>query len=376
MSQKIAILGGGQLGRMLIQSAINWNIDLEILDPNPEAPCANLVERFVVGDLQDEEAVFQFAQNADVVSIEIEHVSVEALERLEQAGKKVYPQPQVLRIIQDKGLQKQFFAQHQIPSSPFILLEEKADLKAQQDFLPAFQKLRKGGYDGKGVQAIKNPTDFEKAFTAPSLLEQAVEVEKELSVIVARNASGDISCFPPVELVFDPRYNLVDYLLAPAQIPEAVSKAAEALAQRVAEAFEVVGLLAVEMFWAKDGQLLVNEVAPRPHNSGHHSIEANITSQFEQHLRCLLNFPLGDTRSRNLAAMLNLVGAEGHQGEAHYEGLEEALQMNGVYVHLYGKNITKPGRKMGHITVLGDKLDDLSTKIDRLKTLLSVVSKA
>lgn len=359
---------------MLIQAATDWNLDMHIMDPNPEAPCVDTASTFVVGDLTDYEAVYAFGKGKDVLTIEIENVNVEALEALEREGVTVYPQPRVIRTIQDKRLQKQFYEAHQIPSAPFILTDDAAAAQAHADFLPAFHKLGTGGYDGRGVVNLRSVADLHKAFDAPSLLEKAVDIEKEIAVIVARNPSGEVVAFPPVELVFDPELNLVDYLLSPAQIPAEVAEEAVAIAQRVIRDLDMIGLLAVELFYSKSGEVLVNEVAPRPHNSGHHSIEANVTSQFQQHLRAILDLPLGDTSVRCPGAMVNILGADGHTGAARYEGLAELLGTSGVYVHLYGKAVTKPGRKMGHFTLIDDSVEALRDKVDRLKGVLRVVA--
>ncbi len=367
MQKKIGILGGGQLGRMLLQAAISYPFEIHILDPDPEAPCRAYCHHFQQGNLQDFDRVYHFGKGLDILTIEIEHVNVDALERLEREGLQVYPSSQSIRIIQDKRIQKQFFKTQQIPTAPFVLINHPEELVQHLDFLPAFQKLGKEGYDGRGVQALQSSDDFHKAFAAPSLLEKKIDFVKELAVMVARNPQGEIRCFPPVEMVFDPQLNLVDYLLAPAQIGEAKAQEAIALAEKVIQAFPIVGLLAVEMFLTPEGELLVNEVAPRPHNSGHHSIEGNYTSQFEQHLRAITSLPLGCTDSKGYAAMVNLLGAEGHQGPARYEGLEPLLKLKGAYVHLYGKKTTKPGRKMGHVTLIDEDLSALEEKIDFVK---------
>ena len=373
-NKKVGVLGGGQLGLMLLQAAIDWNLNVKIIDA-VDAPCAPIAPEFVTGSLQDYEAVYQFGQDVDVVTIEIEKVNVDALEALEREGKKVFPQPHLIRLIQDKRTQKQFYREHGLPTADFILTDNRADVANYVDFLPAFHKLGRDGYDGKGVQRIATPADFDKAFDAPGLLEKAVDFEKELAVIVARNEKGEMATFPTVEMVFHPEANLVEYLFAPAEIPVEVEQQAESLAKKTAEALGIVGLLAVEMFLTKDGQVLINEVAPRPHNSGHHTIRANVTSQFEQHWRAILNLPLGDTTAYTPAAMVNLLGEEGHTGPAHYEGMDEVLATQGVFPFLYGKKITKPFRKMGHITVTDSSLAKLKTKAEWVKGALKVVTK-
>ncbi len=371
---KIGVLGGGQLGLMLLQAAIDWNLNISILDPDPNAPCAELVHVFRCGDLQDFQTVYDFGLAMDVITIEIEKVNVDALEALERAGKKVFPQPHVLRIIQNKRRQKQFYRDNHLPTADFILTQNQADAALYPDFLPAFHKLGRDGYDGRGVQRLDSPTDFAKAFDAPGLLEKAVDFDKELAVIVARNERGEVQTFPTVEMVFHPEANLVSYLFAPAQIAESVNERAQELALQTAEAFGIVGVLAVEMFLTKDGELLINEAAPRPHNSGHQSIRANVTSQYEQHWRAILGLPLGATTAYSPAAMVNLLGHEAHTGPVSYQGLETLLEMPGVFVFLYGKKTTKPFRKMGHVTVMDASVDALRAKVSTVQAAVRVVS--
>jgi len=371
---KLGVLGGGQLGRMLIQAATDWNLEIHILDGNPEAPCKNTASVFQAGSINDYETVYNFGKTVDVLTVEIENVNVEALEQLEKEGLKVFPQPRVLKIIKDKRLQKQFYLDHDIPTSDFILVENKADVEANIDFLPAFNKLGTEGYDGKGVVSLKNSEDLNKAFDKGGLLEKAVDIEKELAIIVARNENGELTAFPPVEMVFNPKYNLVDYLFSPAQISEEVAAKATAIAKKVITDFDMTGILAVELFLSKSGKILVNEVAPRPHNSGHQTIEANITSQFQQHLRAVLNFPLGDTSIRTPGAMINILGAEGYTGDAKYQNLDKLLSESGVFVHLYGKKLTKPSRKMGHLTIIDKDIESLKEKVEQLKDVLQVVA--
>jgi len=371
-SLKLGLLGGGQLGRMMIQSAINYNLDVSVLDPDPNAPCVHLVENFTVGKLTDEEVVFNWGKNFDLVTIEIEHVSVAALKRLVNDGVKVFPQPEVIELIQNKRKQKTFYKANRIPTAEFVLTENAKDVRTHIDWLPAVNKLGEAGYDGRGVQMIRADEDVDKAFDQPGLLEKLVDFELELSVIVARNEAGEKKCFPVVQLEFHPEHNLVEYLFAPAEISTAIKEKAYQLAEDVIEKLEMVGLLAVEMFLTKEGELLVNEVAPRTHNSGHHTIEANVTSQFEQHLRAILDLPLGSTDLRTPAAMVNLLGEDGHTGEAKYQGLEECMAMTDVYVHLYGKKITKPFRKMGHVTITEEDIEELKSKTLKVKGTLKV----
>jgi len=371
---KVGILGGGQLGRMFIQSAINYNFYIKILDPDQQAPCSAIANEFVNGKLDDFNSVYKFGKDCDVITIEIEHVNVEALKKLEQEGKKVFPQPHILEIIQDKGLQKMFYQRNNIPTPDFFLVEKKEDISKFSNYFPFFQKMRKGGYDGKGVVKLDNPTDLSKAFDVPSVLEMLVDFDKEISVIIARNESGETACFPVVECAFNPEANLVEFLFSPANITKKVEKEAYKIAAQVANAFQIVGLLAVELFVTKDGKVLVNEVAPRAHNSGHQTIEGNITSQFEQHLRAVLNLPLGDTSITQPSVMVNVLGEKGFEGNATYQGIYEIMKWSGVHLHLYGKKTTKSFRKMGHVTVTANTLDEAISKAKKVKDTLKVVA--
>ena len=373
-TKKLGILGGGQLGRMIIQAAIDFDFTIKTLDPDINAPCKYISHEFVSGSLQDYDTVMAFGEDCDVITIEIENVNVEALEALEKQGKSVFPQPSVLRIIQDKRLQKQFYIDHHLPTAEFILTDNQAATRLHVDFLPAVHKLGQGGYDGKGVQVIRTEADFSKAFEQPGVLEKMIDFEKELAVIVARNENGETQTFPVVEMVFHPEANLVEYLFAPADISDAMAKKAEAIAIQTANAFGIVGLLAVELFQTKTGEILINEVAPRPHNSGHQSIRSNDVSQFEQHLRAIFNLPLGSTRAHSKAAMVNLLGEDGYTGEAIYEGMDEILSVEGVHPFLYGKRITKPFRKMGHITIVDQDFEKLKEKVIFVKDKLKVIA--
>ncbi len=371
---KLGILGGGQLGRMMIQSAIDFNIDIGVLDPDAQAPCKHLATYFQVGSLTDFDTVYQFGKNYDVVTIEIENVNTEALKQLQSEGVKVFPEPEVIALIQDKRAQKLFYQQHHIPTAPFILTEKQADLYQHLSFLPAVHKLGREGYDGRGVQKIRTEEEIKNGFDQPGLLEKLIDFDKEISVIVARNEQGETKTFPVVELVFHPEKNLVEYLFAPAQISAETENKAEAIAREVIQKLGMTGLLAVEMFVTKSGEVLVNEVAPRTHNSGHHTIEANVTSQFEQHIRAILNMPLGSTTTKVPAAMVNLLGEEGFTGLARYEGLEKALALEGVKIHLYGKKMTKPFRKMGHVTIIDQNSERLKEKVKQVKSSLKVIA--
>ncbi|MCT1529501.1 5-(carboxyamino)imidazole ribonucleotide synthase [Sphingobacterium daejeonense] len=367
---RLGILGGGQLGRMLIQEAINFNVNIHVLDPDPNAPCKKLCNQFEVGSLSDFDTVYNFGKDLDMVTIEIEKVNVEALEALENEGVLVFPQSRVIRLIQDKGLQKQFFKQNDIPTSAFQFVSNKEGLANCQIQLPYIQKLRKDGYDGKGVKKINSSADFADAFDAPSIVEELVDFEKEIAVMVARNDKGDMATFPMVEMEFNPQANLVEFLISPSTYSFDIQSKAESIAMKIANDLQIVGVLAVEMFLTKEGDILVNELAPRPHNSGHQTIEGNFTSQFGQHLRAIFNLPLGNTESRANAIMVNLLGEEGYEGLAKYEGIEEALAIDGVYVHLYGKKYTKPFRKMGHVTIVNQ---DRATAIENARKVQELI---
>lgn len=372
-TSKVGVLGGGQLGRMLIQSGIDFNIPFKILDPDAHAPCASISE-FVHGKLKDFDTVLSFGEDCDIITIEIEHVNTDALKALEARGKRVYPQPAVIELIQDKRKQKQFYADTGIPTAPFTLVENAADVKNKATVFPVVNKLGKEGYDGRGVQILRSQTDLTKAFDAPGLLESLIDFDKEIAVIVARNASGEVKTFPAVEMVFHPEQNLVEYLYSPAQLSDHVLNEAERIARTVIDKLGMVGLLAVEMFVTKSGEVLVNEIAPRPHNSGHQTIETNVTSQYEQHLRAILNLPLGDPSITRPSAMINLLGEAGHEGIARYEGFADVMAIPGVHVHLYGKQLTKPFRKMGHVTIADNDPSELKRKVQLVKRTLKVIS--
>ena len=370
---KLGVIGGGQLGRMLIQETINYNIHVFTLDPDANAPCKSIAHGFTVGSLTDFDTVYNFGQQLDVITVEIENVSIEALEKLEKEGKKVFPQPAVLKIIQDKGLQKQFYQEHGIPTLPFFLINDRSEIKKFEEEFPFMQKMRKGGYDGKGVTALRSMNDIETAFDVPSVLEKFVDFQKELAVIVARNEKGETAVYPTVECEFSTEANLVEFLFAPADITPEIEAKAKELAIQIIEQLGMVGILAVEFFLSKQGELYVNEIAPRPHNSGHHTIECNRTSQFEQHLRSVLNLPLGATDLIQPGVMINLLGEKGFEGQAIYQGLEEAMQISGVHPHIYGKETTKPFRKMGHVTIAKPVLEDAKNTGRKIKELIKVV---
>lgn len=371
---KLGILGGGQLGRMLIQEAINYNLTTLVLDPDTDAPCKHLTNYFECGSITDFDTVYNFGKKADIITIEIEKVNIEALEQLEKEGKQVFPQSRVIRLIQDKGVQKQFFKENNIPTATFQLVNTKTDMRNSSFSFPYIVKQRRDGYDGKGVMKINHAGEIEQAFDGPCLIEELVDFEKEIAVIVARNSNGDTKTFPMVEMEFNTEANLVEFLISPSTYPEALQHKAEAIAKNIAASLNITGLLAVEMFVTKNGDLLVNELAPRPHNSGHHTIEGNYVSQFEQHLRAIFNLPLGDTRSISNAVMINLLGEKSHNGVARYEGLEKVMAIDGVYIHLYGKKYTKPFRKMGHITVVDQNRESAIQKANYIKNTLKVIS--
>ncbi|MFY8077181.1 MAG: 5-(carboxyamino)imidazole ribonucleotide synthase [Flavobacteriales bacterium] len=374
LTTKLGILGGGQLGRMLIQEAVNFNIHISVLDPAVNAPCADLANNFVVGNFNDYQTVLDFGKTVDILTIEIEHVNIEALEELERLGKKVFPTPQALRTIQDKGLQKQFYKANNIPTAPFHLIDNAEDALLFKEKGPFMQKLRKGGYDGKGVTPLRTEAEFNAAFNAPSVLEEFVPFVKELAVIVARNESGEIATFPLVEMEFNPEANLVEFIFSPAHVNADVEGNAKKIASDIANKLQHVGLLAIELFLTADGNLLVNEIAPRPHNSGHHTIEACFVSQYGMHLRAILNMPLGSTGLRTPAVMINLLGEKGFEGKARYENIEEVLHTEGAYIHLYGKEDTKPFRKMGHITVCNLNLEEAKETARRFLKEVRVIS--
>jgi len=371
---KLGILGGGQLGRMLIQEAISYNLTTLVLDPDTDAPCKHIANYFECGSITDFDTVYNFGKKADVITIEIERVNIEALEQLEKEGKMVFPQARVIRLIQDKGVQKQFFKENDIPTAPFQLANTKEDMMNSNIPFPYMLKQRKDGYDGKGVMKINTAADLEYAFDSPCLIEELVNFEKEIAVIVSRNSNGDVRTFPMVEMEFNAEANLVEFLISPSTYPDHIQERAETIAKNIAAALNITGLLAVEMFITHNGEILVNELAPRPHNSGHHTIEGNYVSQFEQHLRSVCNLPLGDTRAVSNAVMINLLGEKGHEGVAKYQGMEKVMAIEGVYIHLYGKKYTKPFRKMGHITIIDQNREAAIEKANFIKETLKVIS--
>lgn len=374
-SFKLGILGGGQLGRMFIQEAMNYNVHVHILENDELAPAALNATYFTKGDITNYDDVMAFGRTLNVLTVEIENVNIQALFDLEKAGVEVYPQPRVLEIIRDKGLQKSFYVKNNIPTSKFHLVEEDPEESVLLNHIPFVHKLRTGGYDGKGVQIIKSTDDVQNTFKEASIIEELIDFEKELSVIVSRNKSGETAVYPTVECEFN-EVNLVSFLFSPADISVEIEQNARELAIKVIDSLDMVGILAVEMFLLKNGDLLVNEVAPRPHNSGHHTIECNLTSQFEQHMRSVLNWPLGSTEMILNGAMINLIGEEGYNGPAYYDGMEKILSNKNAFLHLYGKETTKPFRKMGHLTVATESMVKTKKIADELKNAIKVISKS
>lgn len=371
---KVGILGGGQLGRMLLECASQFDVETFVLENDENCPACKLCDHFCKGDIRDYDAVYAFGKNVDCLTIEIEQVNVEALEQLEKEGKRIIPKPSVLKTIRNKISQKEFYQKHQIPSSDFRITENNAALLQHIDFLPAVHKIGIGGYDGKGVQVLKSQLDISLGFNEPSVLEKMADIDKEIAVMVAVNEKGELAVFPPVEMVFDPQLNLLDYQICPANASsEKLYKAIE-ISTLLVKKFNSPGIFAVELFIEKNGNIVVNETAPRVHNSGHHSIEAIATSQFKMLWQVLLNLPLGATNMISSSLMVNIVGAEGNAGPVCYTGMEKLSENPSIFVHLYGKTLTKPGRKMGHVTALVPDLNDATTQAHWIKSTLKAVT--
>jgi len=371
---KIGILGGGQLGRMLLQAAANYPVETYLMENDPSCPAAHLCHHFTLGDIKNFDAVYNFGKGLNALTIEIESVNEDALEKLELEGVKIFPKPSALRIIKNKILQKQYYKSLQIPSPEFVVTQTLDDLKHHHSFLPAVHKIGMGGYDGRGVQVIKTKEDISRGFDAPGVLEKMVAIDKEIAQIVAINEKGETTLYPPVDMVFDPDLNLLKYQISPAPLPEEICWKIEAIAVAVVKGLKSPGIFAVELFVTKKGEVLVNETAPRVHNSGHHTIEANYSSQFDMLWRIMLGYPLGNPDAILSAAIVNLLGEDGCNGPARYEGLEEVLGMDNVFVHIYGKKQTKPGRKMGHVTILSNEKQELIHKARHIGQLLKVVA--
>ncbi|WP_372766983.1 5-(carboxyamino)imidazole ribonucleotide synthase [Lutibacter sp.] len=371
---RLGVLGGGQLGRMLLAETQKFDIYTSILDSSSEAPCAQICNEFHQGSLMDFDTVYNFGKKVDLLTIEIEHVNIEALIKLEKEGLEIFPQPSVLQIIQHKGKQKDFFVRNNIPTSKHKIFSSLNALKSESLTFPFVWKSAQFGYDGTGVKMVKNQNDIDLLPENECIVEELIPFKNELAVIVARNKNGEIKTYPVVEMEFHPEANQVEYVICPARISDEVAEKAKNIALKTAKAFEHVGLLAVEMFQTENDEILVNEVAPRTHNSGHYSIEASYTSQFEQHLRSILNLPLGNTDSKVAGIMVNLVGEEGFSGDVIYENIEEILKMKGVTPHIYGKKQTRPFRKMGHVTIVNNNLTEARKIAEEVKNIIRVIS--
>ncbi len=368
---RLGVLGAGQLGRMLIPSALDLSLQLSFLDQE-EAPCRSYCDHFVCGDFRDYETVCRFGRRCDLVTIEIEDVNCDALAQLADEGIVVHPAPHIIALVQDKLKQKQFLQSHHFPTANFRAISSKQQLEKER--FPLVQKLRQGGYDGRGVLVLKSANELHRAFDAPSLCEPLLEIESEIALLVARNWNGERALYPPVSMCFHPEANLMELLLAPAQLSSSLRRQAEELVLDLAEALQICGVLAVEMFVLSGSRLFINELAPRPHNSAHYTIDAAHASQFEQHLRGILGLPLAPTQLISAAASMNLLGADGFFGKARYAGLEKILATPGAHLHLYGKQETKPFRKMGHITVLDKSVKKAEATIRQIGSMVRVFS--
>jgi len=367
---KIGILGGGQLGRMLLQAAANYPVETYVLENEDDCPAAHLCHHFTKGDIKDHDAVLAFGKGLDAITIEIENVNIEALEELESQGVKIFPKPSVLKTIKNKILQKEYYRDNQVPTAEFVVSDSKQYVSSMEHFLPFVQKKATGGYDGKGVQVIKDAKELDNAWDGPAVLEKKVNIEKEIAQLVAINEKGETALYPPVQMVFDPYLNLLDHQIAPADLNEKVLWKVEAISLAVVRNFRSPGIFAIEMFIDKQGDVLVNETAPRVHNSGHHTIEAHYSSQFDMLWRIMLGYPLGNTDAILPSIMVNIIGAEGCSGKVQYDGLAEVLSIENAFVHLYGKKETRPGRKMGHVTVLSKDKQELLHQSNKIKRTL------
>ncbi len=376
---RLGILGGGQLGKMLLYETRKFDIHTKVLDASPDAPCRIACDEFILGSLMDFDAVYGFGKKVDLLTIEIENVNLQALEKLEDEGTLVFPPTKALKVIQNKAKQKLFYTDHAIPTAKFSRFAYKSEIEDSIQngglHFPFIWKAAQFGYDGQGVKVIRKIEDLNGLPPGECIAEEMIDFKNELAVIVARSAKGEIATYPVVEMEFHPEANQVEYVICPARIDAKIAKAARDIALKVSEKIATVGLLAVEMFLTQDDRILVNEVAPRPHNSGHFSIEASYTNQFEQHLRSILNLPLGNTNSKVAAVMVNLVGAEGHSGDVVYENIEKILALPGVTPHIYGKKQTRPFRKMGHVTIVDPNIDQARKTAQQVKETIKVVSK-
>ena len=378
-SKTIGILGGGQLGKMLLSTTRKWDIKTKVLDNNPNAPAKLSCNEFHVGNLMDYQTVLNFAKNIDVLTIEIENVNIKALEEIEKKGIKVYPQPNILKIIQNKLKQKLFYKKHKIPTALFKEFESKKFIKEKVMHgdlcFPFVWKSNSMGYDGYGVKIIKSNRDLEKLNDCPGFIEDLIEIKKELSVIVCRNEKGEIKNFPVVEMIFDNDSNQVEYIISPARINNETSKRAISIALKLSKIYNHIGIMAIELFLTTDNEILINEVAPRPHNSGHFSIEMSYTNQFEQHVRAILGLPLGETKNKISGVMVNLVGEKKHNGPVKYSNIDQIMTIDGVTPHIYGKKETRPNRKMGHVTIVNEKLENAIKIAKTVKETIKVISK-
>ena len=374
----LGILGGGQLGKILLYETRKFDIKTSVLDPSKNAPCKIACDTFEVGDLMDFETVYNFGKKVDVLTFEIEHVNIDALESLEKEGVTVYPSSNTLRNINDKITQKKFYQTHQIPTSAFQIFNSKDELivaiNKYEIRYPFVWKQSTGGYDGMGVCIVRNKEDLANVKDTPCIAEKLIPFVNELAVIVSRNPNGEVASYPVVEMEFHPEANQVEYVICPARIENNIAERAKKIAEKVSNSFEHVGLLAVELFQTEEGEILVNEVAPRPHNSGHFSIEGSLTNQFEQHIRAILNLPLGNTKSKIAAIMVNLVGEEGYTGDAYYKNLEQILSLEGVTPHIYGKKQTRPFRKMGHVTIVNNDISKARKIAELVKKTIKVIN--
>ncbi len=367
---KIGILGGGQLGRMLLQAAANYPVETFVLENDADCPAAHLCHHFTLGNIRDFEAVYNFGKGLDALTIEIENVNVEALEKLEGEGVKIFPKPSVLHTIKNKIFQKQYYQNNEVPSAEFYVTQTKDHVARMAHFLPFVQKKATGGYDGKGVQVIKDTNELTLAWDEPAVLEKMIQIEKEIAQIIAINEKGETAIYPPVEMHFDPKLNLLHHQLCPAELDEKTLWRVEAISLAVVRNFKSPGIFAMEMFVDKNGEVLVNETAPRVHNSGHHTIEAHYCSQFDMLWRIMLGYPLGNTDPILPSIMVNIIGEEGYTGDVKYKGLEDVLRIENAFVHLYGKKQTKPGRKMGHVTILNKEKQELLFQSNKVKKTL------
>ncbi|WP_149274801.1 5-(carboxyamino)imidazole ribonucleotide synthase [Pareuzebyella sediminis] len=376
---KLGILGGGQLGKMLLYETRKFDIHTIVMDASPEAPCKIACNEFIQGDLMDFESVYKLGKRVDILTIEIENVNVKALEKLEAEGHRIFPPTKALRTIQNKATQKLFYVDHEIPTAQFMRFAYRSEISDSienkgLDF-PFIWKAAQFGYDGQGVKVIRKPEDLDGLPAGECITEELIDFKNELAVIVARSASGEVKTYPVVEMEFHPEANQVEYVICPARINHKVAEKAQEIALKVSDKIQHVGLLAVEMFQTKDDKILVNEVAPRPHNSGHYSIEASYTNQFEQHIRAILDLPLGNTESKVAGIMVNLVGAEGHTGDVVYENITDILRLDGVTPHIYGKKQTRPFRKMGHVTIVNQDVNRAREIAQQVKERIQVISK-